>query len=446
MIFSIHTYYWARKIYHHHHHHHRLGQSLPLMMVHFQILFQNVCWQLGAKVNIWREAISVTNRLKYNLLCIWSPFLVQTTCGVGLPLTFPSKWAFPPWAKRAFRKICSKTGGEAPVSRAMMRDWYWRIRNNQWRVSKSSIANWLDGWKDGLHWTKHAHTTKVVSDSSRWTWSSVWVGLSFKFHYLKEILEPTWIMVKSSLSLLQSTGMLKKFSLGSPSASASPSASSQSSFSSTSSLTSSAPLTNESKVQQCSCLYATVHPSPSRRGRDTKKGGPGGGDGGGGGPCLGPCLFLAQKSVIGHISNSQWPRRLHDGEYALGPRVNLAFWSLPPRALLFAVRCVPFPWLFELSWSSSLFQRSLRSHLTFSARRQARELLNERRDGRTDFVVRKLGKGGPNGVVSVSYINMWVIQGRMGLEPRFSIHACTRVAFTGCEKEGATAKQIPAFE
>ncbi len=57
---------------------------------------------------------------------ICSPFRVQTTCGVGLPLTFPSKNAFPPWANLALRKICSNTGGDAsdnagvPLLKAML--------------------------------------------------------------------------------------------------------------------------------------------------------------------------------------------------------------------------------------------------------------------------------------------------------------------------------------
>lgn len=41
------------------------------------------------------------------------PFLVHTILGIGFPLTFPSKYAFPPWANLAFLKICSKTGGDA---------------------------------------------------------------------------------------------------------------------------------------------------------------------------------------------------------------------------------------------------------------------------------------------------------------------------------------------
>jgi hypothetical protein len=40
-----------------------------------------------------------------------APFLLQDTTGLGFPRTLPSKTALPPWAKRAFWKICSKTGG-----------------------------------------------------------------------------------------------------------------------------------------------------------------------------------------------------------------------------------------------------------------------------------------------------------------------------------------------
>ena len=49
-----------------------------------------------------------------HLRFIWRPLRVHTTWGRGLPLTLPSKRALPPCANRALRKICSKTGGEAP--------------------------------------------------------------------------------------------------------------------------------------------------------------------------------------------------------------------------------------------------------------------------------------------------------------------------------------------
>ena len=51
---------------------------------------------------------------------ICNPFLVQTTCGLGFPLTFPSNKAFPPCAKRALRNIYSNTGGDAPSTLTAM--------------------------------------------------------------------------------------------------------------------------------------------------------------------------------------------------------------------------------------------------------------------------------------------------------------------------------------
>ena len=62
---------------------------------------------------------------QYNMFCQHDYYSVGTnhyhsriavwlTWGLGEPATFPSKSALPPWANRAFRKICSKTGGEAP--------------------------------------------------------------------------------------------------------------------------------------------------------------------------------------------------------------------------------------------------------------------------------------------------------------------------------------------
>lgn len=42
-----------------------------------------------------------------------APFLVHETKGFGIPVTFPSKMAFPPWANLAFLNICSNTGGAA---------------------------------------------------------------------------------------------------------------------------------------------------------------------------------------------------------------------------------------------------------------------------------------------------------------------------------------------